>query len=84
MSQVLNNAKLQGTPTAEIVSSDGTVQAATAPKLDGSALVWTGSLQVGQKIQVVYSVKVNDGVKGVQIHNSVSSTATLASAVSGR
>ena len=75
LSQVLNNTTMVGEPKAEIISSDGTVTPASAPKLEGMKLTWNGSLQIGEQVRIVYTVKINDGVHGVKIVNTVTSTA---------
>lgn len=72
LSRVLAGATLSSEPVAKIddVVSD------IKPVLDNGQCFWTGSLSIGQKIVISYSVKVNDGTEGLVIKNLASSFAT--------
>ncbi|RIJ69839.1 DUF11 domain-containing protein [Nakamurella silvestris] len=67
LSKVLTNATLTGAPAASV---------GAAPVISGTTLSWTGSLPVGGKVVLTYTVTVNDGVPaGTVVDNHVSGTA---------
>ena len=73
LSEVLNNATLDGDPQAFIDGvdvSDGLVMDADAMELS-----WSGMLQVGESVSITYAVSVNEGVQGEVIKNIASATA---------
>ncbi|AQP48200.1 hypothetical protein BW730_12505 [Tessaracoccus aquimaris] len=74
LSKVLNNAAMTVQPVATIEGADSVPQ----PVVDGTKVTWTGKLEVGQKVVITYTVKVNEGTdKGaVVINNHASSEAT--------
>ncbi|MHA3724095.1 DUF7927 domain-containing protein [Leucobacter sp. HY1910] len=76
LSAVLDNTELVGTPSATIVDAQGVESRAAAPQLDGTTLTWEGTLDIGERVDVTYRVKVHDEVGKVTIENTVSSTAT--------
>lgn len=70
LGEVLNDATLSGTPSAEI---DGTP--AAAPSLDGTELRWTGRLERGQTVTLRYTVVVDPDAAGTTLRNSVTASA---------
>ena len=76
LSKVLNNATIHDAPVVTI--SGGDPVTAPAATIDGTKLSWTGVLQKGQKVEITYSVKVNEGtdVGAVVLNNHASSSAT--------
>lgn len=76
LSKVLAHADLEGKPTANIISADGAATLVKAPALKGTALSWTGKLEVGQKVELKYTVKVHADAANVTLLNVVASTAT--------
>lgn len=72
LTDVLSGATLvDGSAVAKING-----EPASAPMIDGTTLSWTGSLEIGQSIEITYQVTVNEGVAGIVLHNVASSTAT--------
>ncbi len=76
LSKVLNHTSMVGSPTAVIIGSDGSETAAAAPKVQGTTLTWTGSLEIGEKVQLRYTVKVDADAENVSIRNVVTGSAT--------
>lgn len=70
MSNVLNHASYNNDAVATI---DG--EKVGEVEFDGTKLNWHGPIGIGKKVEIVYSVKVNDGVSNVEIHNLAGSTA---------
>ena len=70
LSNVLNHAAYNNDAVATI---DGEEVGEVA--FDGTKLNWNGPIGIGKKVEIVYSVKVNDGVSNVEIHNLAGSTA---------
>lgn len=76
MSAVLDKASYNNDLRVEILGTDGRPVSANAPGavLNGTALQWIGSLQPGQRVQLVYSVTVKpDVAAGVVVKNRLSS-----------
>ena len=70
LSNVLNHAAYNNDAVATIDGEEvGEVE------FDGTKLNWNGPIGIGKKVEIVYSVKVNDGVSNVEIHNLAGSTA---------
>ncbi|MCW1250725.1 hypothetical protein ODZ83_11205, partial [Acaricomes phytoseiuli] len=63
---------------ARVFNADGSqVSGVPAASLDGSTLSWSGVLEPGQRVELVYSVTVNaDVAAGVLVENRMTSTAT--------
>ncbi|MBC9943181.1 DUF11 domain-containing protein [Leucobacter sp. cx-328] len=76
LSKVLNHSALSGTPSATIIAADGTETSATAPVLVGTTLKWSGTLEIGERVELNYSVKVNENAKDVKLYNLVVGNAT--------
>ena len=72
LSKVLEFATLTGEPVASIAGASDV----PAAKLDGASLTWSGKLDKGQQVTVVYSVTVKKGVEGKTLGNHASSEAT--------
>ncbi|MCW1250709.1 isopeptide-forming domain-containing fimbrial protein, partial [Acaricomes phytoseiuli] len=74
MSQVLNNAAYNNDVVAELLDAQGNVVSTSQASLNGSTLSWSGSLQPGQSVRLVYSVTVNaDVAAGTLLQNKVES-----------
>ncbi|MBK0422202.1 DUF11 domain-containing protein [Leucobacter sp. CSA2] len=76
LSKVLNHAKMSDAASAVIVGEDGGHTKATAPKLSGTTLTWDGKLAIGERVELSYTVRINDDATGVKIRNVVTGTAT--------
>ena len=73
LSQVLNNARLAGEPTASIDGADVSDGLVFDQRL--RQLTWTGKLEAGETVMISYSVTVNENAGGQLLNNSVSATA---------
>ncbi|MCW1250591.1 isopeptide-forming domain-containing fimbrial protein, partial [Acaricomes phytoseiuli] len=78
MSKVLDKAAYNNDVVARVFNADGSqVSGVPAASLDGSTLSWSGVLEPGQRVELVYSVTVNADVPaGVLVENRMTSTAT--------
>ena len=77
MSKVLDNATLDATPAVTVTNADGSVASTGTATVDGTTVSWTGALNIGQKVQIVYTVTINtDVAAGVIINNHMESSAT--------
>lgn len=74
MTKVLNNATLVSAPKATI-AAESSVPAAVVDA-SGKKFDWSGSLKIGQSVQISYTVKVNANATGVELINTAYSTAT--------
>ncbi len=77
LSNVLDHAVLDGEPVATVHNADGSVASTGNAELDGETLTWTGSLEPGQYVTVVYTVTIDADVPaGTVVNNHLSSSAT--------
>ena len=76
LSGVLDHAELAGEPRAVVIDADGGETEAAAPELSGSTLTWTGSLAIGERVEVRYAVTVSADAEDVTIRNTATSVAT--------
>ena len=58
------------------MSAGGDASDAAAPKILDGVLTWSGTLEVGEKVVITYSVKVKEGNEGKIINNKANSDAT--------
>ena len=72
----LEHAALVGAPTATIINADGGKTTAAAPVVNGTTIKWTGKLDKGERVELVYTVQVNADAASVTLKNVVTSTAT--------
>ncbi|WP_162893155.1 SdrD B-like domain-containing protein [Microbacterium halotolerans] len=66
-------------PAAVVYDTDGTPAGGTAPAaaIDGTELSWAGELAIGQYVEIVYTVTLNQDVPGATVlRNGLTSTAT--------
>lgn len=76
LSSVLNSATLLGAITATVYAADNSVVSSAPVSLAGTNLNWSGTLQIGQRVEITYSVQVNAGVTpGAIIQNTMTSQA---------
>ncbi len=77
MSNVLSNAALTGAPVYTVYNEDDSVASTGAATVTGTSLTWTGVLEVGQRVEIVYTVTINEDVApGTVVNNHMSSSAT--------
>lgn len=76
LSQVLNNATLDGDITAVVVAADGVPGTPESLTAVADVVTWEGKLAVGEQVVISYSVTVNDDANGVILKNVANSSAT--------
>ena len=74
LSDVLSASTVTVQPVATIVGVDPAT--VPAPQLDDTQLTWNGVLDVGQQVEITYTVTVSDDTAGEILNNRAVSTAT--------
>lgn len=76
LAAVLTGARISTAPTARILDAAGAEVPGAAPVVDGTVLTWNGALGIGQRVEIRYTVTVNDDGAGQVLTNTATSTAT--------